>query len=474
METEYKAGELHDTGREIDRVLDTIDDAVLLVDRQFVITCANRESARLFDMRQEDMAGKHLFDVYPEAGGSKFFKLYDQAISSGEPIRFEVPSRALNGWYEVSVHPSEAGGTIVLRNILAWRPRDEAQMLALLAITHADLIVLMVKPDGRIYFSNGEACRALGYAREELSRLSLPDLVSEPFKEKTQLKWNEARAKCPVAFETELRAKDGRMAPYEIHVSSFNYYFSRYYLVSARDITERRRAEEALKEARDTAELYLDLMGHDINNMNQIVLGYLELLQQGLGKDHRFAGMIAPTLEAMGRSAKIINNVRKLQRMKEGTISCGAVDVGDLLKQAIAGLSRTPGRDITVNYSANGRFIVSANELLGDVFSNIIGNAIKHSTGRVTINLRADRVREGGIESCAVSIEDNGRGIPDEVKAKLFTRFQRGETRASGSGLGLFLSKALVESFNGSIRVEDRVPGDHRKGARFVVTLPLL
>jgi signal transduction histidine kinase len=71
-----------------------------------------------------------------------------------------------------------------------------------------------------------------------------------------------------------------------------------------------------------------------------------------------------------------------------------------------------------------------------------------------------------------VTIDDNGPGIPDEVKGKLFARFQRGTTKASGKGLGLYLVRTLAESYHGCVRVEDRVAGDHTKGARFVIELP--
>ena len=68
-------------------------------------------------------------------------------------------------------------------------------------------------------------------------------------------------------------------------------------------------------------------------------------------------------------------------------------------------------------------------------------------------------------------MEDNGPGIPDSLKARLFTRFQRGATKASGRGLGLYLVKTLVDDYHGTVRVEDRVPGDYKQGTRFVVRL---
>jgi signal transduction histidine kinase len=59
------------------------------------------------------------------------------------------------------------------------------------------------------------------------------------------------------------------------------------------------------------------------------------------------------------------------------------------------------------------------------------------------------------------------------MKARLFNRFQPGQTATSGKGLGLYLVKTLVEGFHGTVQVEDRVPGDHRGGSRFVITLPV-
>jgi signal transduction histidine kinase len=109
-----------------------------------------------------------------------------------------------------------------------------------------------------------------------------------------------------------------------------------------------------------------------------------------------------------------------------------------------------------------------------DVFSNLISNAIKHSDpGKpLDININAIIVEEKGREYNRVTVEDNGSGIPDTVKEKLFARLQRGKTRAEGSGLGLYLVKRLVESFKGRVWVEDRVKGDYTKGSRFVVMLP--
>ncbi len=79
---------------------------------------------------------------------------------------------------------------------------------------------------------------------------------------------------------------------------------------------------------------------------------------------------------------------------------------------------------------------------------------------------------ENGRRYYFVSVEDNGPGIPDAMKDVIFDRFRRGNTRAHGTGLGLYLVKTLVESYGGKVMVDDRVNGDPTKGTRFVVMLP--
>jgi len=97
---------------------------------------------------------------------------------------------------------------------------------------------------------------------------------------------------------------------------------------------------------------------------------------------------------------------------------------------------------------------------------------VKHSGDLVRIGIAVSMVDRNGRKYHRVSIEDNGPGIPDEKKAEVFHRFMRGQTRMSGTGLGLYIVKTLVESFGGYVKVEDRVKGDHTKGTRFVVYLP--
>ncbi len=235
---------------------------------------------------------------------------------------------------------------------------------------------------------------------------------------------------------------------------------------------------DRLEETKSRSDMYLDLMGHDINNLNQVALGNLELAEQMLdsgnhiGDDHR--SLIAKPIESLESSSKLIDNVQKLQKVKSGAFGLKTIDLSEILSHLKDSSSSVPGRNIKINFEHAGKCLINANELVTDIFSNLIWNAIKHSDAAksLAINLNISETIEDGTKYYHIAIEDNGPGIDDAVKARLFQRFSRGKTKAKGSGLGLYLVKTLVDSFHGTIRVEDRVPGDHTQGTRFVVTLP--
>jgi signal transduction histidine kinase len=240
------------------------------------------------------------------------------------------------------------------------------------------------------------------------------------------------------------------------------------------EIAERKRVENELRESKAQAELYLDLMGHDINNINQVALGYLEIAQERAGPGETERSLIRKPYEALKRSSRIINNVQKLQKVRSGAVISEIIDLGVILKDVQSEYSQ-PDKNIGLNFDTSSKYPVKANDLLHDVFSNLVGNAVKHSNGRlIDISVSIERIRENGRPYYKVCIEDNGPGIPDDAKAQLFERFQRGNTRAMGTGLGLYLVKSLVDSYDGMVLAEDRIKGDHAKGTRFIVMLPAL
>jgi signal transduction histidine kinase len=279
------------------------------------------------------------------------------------------------------------------------------------------------------------------------------------------------------SVETRWKCKDGRII--NILVSSTpidKKDLSAGVTFTALDITERKEAEKALKDAKDQAELYVDLMGHDINNMNQIAVGFLELAVNKLDHEGRLENsdrmLLEKPIETLMNNSQLIDNVRKIKKEKAGEIKPSVVDLGKMLQDVAAQYSHVSGRDITIDHVPVSGCYVMANELLKDVFTNLAGNAIKHSSGPLEIKMVLSKLQKHGREYYRVDVEDNGPGIPNEMKKNLLDHACLKRTLKTGKGFGLCLIKTLLDDFNGSIWIENSVPADFTKGSRFVVMLP--
>ncbi|WP_147654321.1 PAS domain-containing sensor histidine kinase [Methanomassiliicoccus luminyensis] len=237
------------------------------------------------------------------------------------------------------------------------------------------------------------------------------------------------------------------------------------------DITAQRKLEREAVEAKERAELFIDLLIHDINNMNAVASGYLQLIDHKGELGDR--SMLRKAQGAMDEIDRLIDTVRKIKTLDRPGARHRLLDLGQVIGEVVVDRINEPGNTASIRYESKERRMVLASDLLREVFANIIDNAVKHAPRPVTIDVRLGDHFHEGKEYHLVSIEDDGPGIPDEMKPRLFSRLQRGNTRAKGSGLGLYLVRSLVEDLDGIVWMEDRVPGDHTRGSRFVVLLPV-
>lgn len=214
-----------------------------------------------------------------------------------------------------------------------------------------------------------------------------------------------------------------------------------------------------LEQANDETNLYLDIMTHDINNVNAGALMQLDLLCESLGPE---AGMqAARVIQFIDQIAEIIGNVSTIRRMHEQKAALRPVSLDEVVRSEIG---RHPG--VTFHY-AGTRAMVMADDLFGQVFTNLIGNSVKFCTKNPEIFISTDETPE----QVTVTVSDNGPGIPDDLKPEIFDRFRKGRSRKSGKGLGLFITRHLVEDYGGRIRAGDRVPGRRDQGAAITFTL---
>ncbi|MCT8338099.1 HAMP domain-containing histidine kinase [Methanoculleus sp. Afa-1] len=205
-----------------------------------------------------------------------------------------------------------------------------------------------------------------------------------------------------------------------------------------------------LEESNRAANLFLDIMVHDINNANTVAIGYTQFLVDALeGERRETAGKMLGQLE---QSSAIIGRVATLRMARASGAALRPVDLDRAIREQAAGhpAVRYEGRPVDV----------LADDLLPEVFSNLIGNVEKFGGPDVEI---AIQVEDRG-EDLLVSVEDDGPGIPDAVKGEPFRRFRKGSESFAGTGLGLYICRTLIERYGGEIRAEDRVPGHPGSG----------
>lgn len=237
------------------------------------------------------------------------------------------------------------------------------------------------------------------------------------------------------------------------------------------DVSQQKRAEEKLQEAKEQVEVYLDLIGHDINNLNQICISNLEMLLKLAKFEENSKQLVLKSLDSLRDSSRLIDKVEKLKRINASQIELKRVDLGKTISEVCEKYFHRPEGNLIVKYQPIQGALVIANELLHEIFYNIIENAIKHSPKPCRLNIAANEIIRSRKRYYRVAIEDYGPGIPNEMKSRVFLKFQRGNTRCPGKGLGLYLIRALVKYYQGKVWVEDRIPGDYSQGSKFIVEL---
>jgi PAS domain S-box-containing protein len=317
-------------------------------------------------------------------------------------------------------------------------------------------VLLASLSDKRILEMNQRFVNVLGLTAKTVEDLSLETFIADPAPLTRLLDHLGSHCSSP-AMEILMRRSDGsewiavvaaRKIAADIAVLTFI------------DITQRLKTEKLLQQLNEDANLYLDILTHDINNINTASLHYGRLLLER--PDEEKEPLTYKLIHSLEKSDDIIRNVSTLRKLRESPVKQTRFHLADIIRKEILGYP-----DIWIEYEG-GDAVVTADDMLSSVFANLIGNSIKYGGPVPHITVRVTP----GEKDVVVAIEDHGHGIPDTLKPIIFERFQRGDTTVSGRGLGLFICRTLIERYGGSIRAEDRVPGDPSEGAAIRFTLP--
>lgn len=246
-------------------------------------------------------------------------------------------------------------------------------------------------------------------------------------------------------------------------------------LVSITDITERKRAEEAIKnyarkleESNRMKELFMDIMHHDLLNPLSVARGYVELLLEQEKASDKIESL-KRVERNLSKGTELIECATMLSRLQNPEdFELKTLDLREVIDKVVENLhplAAKAGMNIESNIAQS--MLIRGDGIIEEVFSNLISNAVKYAYSGKKIQLKS----EDRGECWQVRVIDFGRGIANRDKASIFERFKRMEKRGvKGSGLGLTIARKVVELHRGRIWVEDNPDG----GAVFIVELPRL
>ena len=223
--------------------------------------------------------------------------------------------------------------------------------------------------------------------------------------------------------------------------------------------------------------LLVDLIGHDVNNYVQAVSGFVELAMSRPKVPEPSRKSLAKALDQIWNLNRLVTDVKLYAKVESsGSKDFRPMDLVPVIQEAFKTVaSSTPNRDVKLKMSDDktARFC-DINDLAKEAFINLFSNAVKFDEhDQVEIEVTIDHDSKDGRDMWCVSVADRGPGIDDGVKESIFNRFTESAlSTKGGSGLGLYITRTLVESYKGKVWVEDRVKGDRSKGSIFKIRLP--
>ncbi len=349
----------------------------------------------------------------------------------------------------------------------------------------APIGMAVVGLDDRYVQVNTRFCEMVGYSEDELRARTTCEITHRDDIDKTrQLARRLLKETVPSCVEKRYLRKNGDViwANRTTCVIRDESGKPRHYLAMVEDITQRRKDAVTLEEAKNAAERanrakdeFLAALSHELRTPLTPVLMSAAALEKEPGiepKLRRQFGMMRRNVEL---EARLIDDLLDLTRVSHGKLQLrlgGPVDVHSLLahaEQIVRHDARTKSLALRFELAADDHHIAGDAVRISQVFWNLLNNAVKFTPAGGRITVRTVNLVAGQL---MVTVRDNGIGIDEHTLPFVFRAFEQGDVRGlqpcSGLGLGLSISKAIVELHGGVIRAESAGPG---RGAAFTVEL---
>jgi PAS domain S-box-containing protein len=491
-------------------VVASSDDVIISKDLDGMVQSWNPAAERLFGFTAAEMIGQSIRRIIPRDRQSEEDEVLAKVRAGITVDHFETQRQAKDGrLVEISLTVSpilDRSGRIIGASKIARDIGDQkrigAAALHLAAVVQSsDDAIVSKNLDGIVQSWNPAAERLFGYRAAEMIGQSITKIVpSDRLDEETYVLGRIRRGLSVDHFETIRQTKDGRLIDISLTVSPIRDHSGRIVGASkiARDIREHKRLlderriaaanEEAarrevlegqnrrIREAARLKSEFVANMSHELRTPLNSILGFAELIADARfgplpGRYQEFANVLHSSAQHL---LQLINDILDLAKVDSGKIDLQPepVDLAQVVAEAtaiIGGLASRRKIEFTVDVDPALDIVHLDPMRLKQVLYNYLSNAIKFTEpeGRVALRVRPEQGERFRIE-----VEDTGIGIKPEDEHRLFIEFQQLDAgtakKFGGSGLGLALTKRLVEAQGGTVGVKS-VFGS---GSTFFATLP--
>jgi PAS domain S-box-containing protein len=470
-----------------------------------VITFTNGAYARITGYSKEVLVGMHINELMAPGPQKEGMAAYLEQLVKERPVPTPYSTKNLNrdgqlidvevNWnYRCNDQDEIVGFVCILSDITerkqaesAVRASQKEYQMMFDSINDA-VFVHYPTPEGAggtFEAVNDIACRSLGYTREELLRLSPEDIVAPGKKDGVPGQVKSLVRTKTILYETEFVTKDGRVFPVEISSHLFDYDGRPVIVGNARDITERKRVEQQLGQAKKQAEAdsqaksqFLVNMSHEIRTPMSVIMGCADLMKmEEMTEEKR---LVVELLRRASRSmVRIADDILCVSKIEAGRLSVERAEcfVRTLLRDVeamIRPLAEKRGLAFAVvcNDDVPTTILTDCDRVL-QCLLNIAGNAVKY-TDKGHVHLTVSLHDAHGTQCIRFDVADTGIGIPAEKLDSVFELFMQmdtGKTRKyDGAGLGLAIARQLAELLGGSLSVTS----DVGVGSVFSLIIPAL
>ena len=314
-------------------------------------------------------------------------------------------------------------------------------------------VIFIHDENGRILAFNTQACEQLGYTQSELMSMTIKQVDSIEDAPHAPSRIARLIEQGHLSFETLHRRKDGSLIPTEVKARLITWEGRPAVMSMCRNITKRKQAEDALRQANKKLNLLSGITRHDIKNQLLALNGFLDLLKEQI-PDPAYEDYFIRIITVSARISAMIDFTREYEKI--GVMAPAWQDCRTLIDTTA---KEAPlGNVVVKNDIPDGREIF-ADPLIAKVFYNLMDNSVRHGKKITAVRFSLEERDRNQIIVC----EDDGKGVPEDEKKRIFIHGY-----GKNTGLGLALSREILD-ITGITIEETGVPG---KGARFEITVP--